>query len=301
MNSANIPLYHIFLTVARSSSISGAAKSLYISQPAVSKSIKKLEESLGVSLIKRSSKGITLTNEGNILYRYLHSAFETISAGEDTLRHIHELGIGHIRIGVSSTLCKHILLPCLKDFLTEYPHMQITISCQSTSHTIELIENNEIDIGLIARPDSAKKLDYIGAGQIHDIFVSSPQYAKGLIERENISSNDIINNSNLILLDKNNLTRKFINNYLSSWEISSDTTMEVNSMELLIDFVKTGLGVGCIIKEFIKEELNNKSLIQIKTPSTIKPRQICFAYSKSLPSDSACTSLINYLKNRTFY
>ena len=72
-------------------------------------------------------------------------------------------------------------------------------------------------------------------------------------------------------------------------------------MELLIDFVKTGLGVGCIIKEFIKEELNNKSLIQIKTPSTIKPRQICFAYSKSLPSDSACTSLINYLKNRTFY
>lgn len=179
--------------------------------------------------------------------------------------------------------------------------MQITISCQSTSHTIELIENNEIDIGLIARPDSAKKLDYIGAGQIHDIFVSSPQYAKGLIERENISSNDIINNSNLILLDKNNLTRKFINNYLSSWEISSDTAMEVNSMELLIDFVKTGLGVGCIIKEFIKEELNNKSLIQIKTPSTIKPRQICFAYSKSLPSDSACTSLINFLKNRTFY
>ncbi len=83
MNPANIPLYHIFLTVARSSSISGAAKSLYISQPAVSKSIKKLEESLGVSLIKRSSKGITLTNEGNILYRYLHSAFETISAGED--------------------------------------------------------------------------------------------------------------------------------------------------------------------------------------------------------------------------
>ena len=266
MNPANIPLYHIFLTVARSSSISGAAKSLYISQPAVSKSIKKLEESLGVSLIKRSSKGITLTNEGNILYRYLHSAFETISAGEDTLRHIHELGIGHIRIGVSSTLCKHILLPCLKDFLTEYPHMQITIS-----------------------------------GQIHDIFVSSPQYAKGLIERENISSNDIINNSNLILLDKNNLTRKFINNYLSSWEISSDTAMEVNSMELLIDFVKTGLGVGCIIKEFIKEELNNKSLIQIKTPSTIKPRQICFAYSKSLPSDSACTSLINFLKSRTFY
>ena len=120
MNSANIPLYHIFLTVARSSSISGAAKSLYISQPAVSKSIKKL-----VSLIKRSSKGITLTNEGNILYRYLHSAFETISAGEDTLRHIHELGIGHIRIGVSSTLCKHILLPCLKDFLTEYPHNNI--------------------------------------------------------------------------------------------------------------------------------------------------------------------------------
>ena len=108
----NLSQYKIFYEVARTGNISRAARELYISQPAVSKSIKKLEESLGVSLIKRSSKGITLTNEGNILYRYLHSAFETISAGEDTLRHIHELGIGHIRIGVSSTLCKHILLPC---------------------------------------------------------------------------------------------------------------------------------------------------------------------------------------------
>lgn len=297
MNTANISLYHIFLTAAQSPSISAAAQSLYISQPAVSKAIKKLEDSLGVSLLVRSSKGIQLTNEGNILYQYLHSAFETINAAEDTIKHIHELGIGHIKIGVSSTLCKHILLPCLKSFLSIHPHIQITIVCQSTSQTVELLENREIDIGLIAKPDSAKKLNYINAGLIHDLFVSTPQYISGLLEREKIGREQILNHANLILLDKNNLTRKYINTYLNSWNISSDTAMEVNSMELLIDFVKTGLGAGCIIREFITEELKAKTLIPIKAPSAIKPRQICFAYSKTFSPNDSAAALIEYLKN----
>lgn len=296
MNTANISLYHIFLTAAQSPSISAAAQKLYISQPAVSKAIKKLEDSLGVSLLVRSSKGIQLTNEGSILYQYLHSAFDTISAGEDTLKHIHELGIGHVKIGVSSTLCKHILLPCLKNFLAEHPHIQITIVCQSTVQTVDLLENREIDIGLIAKPDSSKKLSYINAGTIHDLFVSSPNYISGLLEREKINRKDILSHANLILLDKNNLTRKYINTYLNSWNIPSDTAMEVNSMELLIDFVKTGLGAGCIIREFITEELKSKTLIPIKTPSAIKPRRICFAYSKSYSPNASAAALIEYLK-----
>ena len=106
--------YKVFYTVAETGSISRAARELYISQPAISKSIGKLEEALGTRLFARSSRGVTLTEEGTLLYGHVKSAFESISRAEDELSRIREFGIGHIRIGVSTTLCKYILLPYLK-------------------------------------------------------------------------------------------------------------------------------------------------------------------------------------------
>lgn len=301
MDSNTLSLYHIFSAVVEAESISGAAKELYISQPAVSKSIKKLEESLGTTLLNRNSRGISLTHEGSVLYEYIHSAFETISAGEENLKHINDLGIGHIHIGVSSTLCKHILLPYLKGFLEIYPHTQITIDSQSTLQTVKLLENKEIDLGLIAQPESNKKLRYIQIGHLHDTFAASPQYLNSLQEREHINEKRLLEKSGLILLDKKNLTRKYIDRYLGKWNIDTDNAMEVTSMELLIDFVKTGLGTGSIIKEFITEELANGQLIEITTPSAIKPREVSFAYSASTPLHGAAKAFIEYVRIKSEY
>lgn len=301
MDSNTLALYHTFLTVAEAPSISAAARTLFISQPAVSKSIKKLEEQLGIALFTRSSRGIRLTGEGEIFYEYLHTAFETISAGEDTLKRINDLGIGHIRIGVSSTLCKHILLPCLKEFLAGHPHIQITIECQSTIHTVELLENKEIDIGLIAQPEDHKKLGCIPAGTLNDLFVASPQYLSGLSERAGepfaVSHKDLLAHANLILLDKKNLTRRYVDRYLNQWNIDTESAMEVNSMELLIDFVKTGLGAGCIIRQFIQPELDTGQLIELPTPSAMKPRRICFAYNAAVTPNTAVQTLLQFISD----
>lgn len=296
MDNNTLSLYHIFTAVAEAESISGAAKELYISQPAVSKAIHKLEYSLGTTLLNRNSRGITLTNEGCILYEYLHNAFETIHAGEDTLQHMNQLGIGHIRIGVSSTLCKHILLPYLKSFLSENPHIQVTIECQSTIHTLQLLENKEIDIGLIAQPDNNKKLNCIPIGKLHDLFAATPQYINSLIEREHITPDQILAHANLILLDKKNVTRKYIDQYLRKWNIETGNCMEVNSMELLIDFAKTGLGVGCIIKQFIDEELQCGQLQTIPLPSHMKEREVCFAYTAGITLSTAAKSFLNHIE-----
>jgi len=297
MDSNTLSLYHIFSAVAEAESISGAAKELFISQPAVSKAIKKLEESLGTILLYRNSRGVSLTHEGTVLYEYIHSAFETISAGEDSLKHINELGIGHIHIGVSSTLCKHVLLPYLKVFLGLHPHTQIAIDCQSTLHTVKLLENKEIDIGLIAPPDNNKKLQYITIGHLQDTFVASPQYISSLLEREQISEKHLLEKSNLILLDKKNLTRRYIDKYLNKWNIDSDNAMEVSSMELLIDFVKTGLGTGCIIKQFITEELESGQLVEILTPSIMKQRDVSFAYSTLVPLTGSTKAFVDYIED----
>ena len=297
MDSNTLSLYHIFSAVAEAESISGAAKELFISQPAVSKAIKKLEESLGTILLYRNSRGVNLTHEGTVLYEYIHSAFETIYAGEESLKHINELGIGHIHIGVSSTLCKHVLLPYLKGFLELHPHTQIAIDCQSTLHTVKLLENKEIDIGLIAQPDSNKKLQYITIGHLQDTFVASPQYVNGLLQREQISEKQLLEKSKLILLDKKNLTRRYVDRYLNKWNIDTDDAMEVSSMELLIDFVKTGLGTGCVIKQFVLEELEKGQIVEISIPNVMKQRDVSFAYSALVPLTGSTKAFVDYIND----
>ena len=116
--------YRIFYEVARCGNISRAAKELYISQPAISKAIGKLEESLGLSQFTRSSRGVQLTEEGEILFEHTREAFDALERGESELKRIQEFDIGHLRIGVSNTLCKYILLPYLKTFIHQYPHLK---------------------------------------------------------------------------------------------------------------------------------------------------------------------------------
>ena len=172
----NLSSYRIFYTVANTKNISKAAKELYISQPAISKSIQKLEESLGTKLFERSSRGVALTDSGELLYTHVKSAFETLSIGEDRLRRSIELGIGHLTIGVSSTLCKYVLLPYLKEFIKENPHINISISCQSTNQTLKLLEEEKLDVGLIGKPYLLKNIDFYSLREIEDIFVATKDY-----------------------------------------------------------------------------------------------------------------------------
>ncbi len=155
----NLSSYRIFYAVANTGNISKAAKELYISQPAISKSVQKLEENIGVKLFERSSRGVVLTSEGELLYTHVKSAFETLTLGEDKLRRSIALGVGNLAIGVSSTLCKYILLPCLKEFIKKYPHINISITCHSTNQTLKLLEDGKLDIGLVGKPELLKNMD----------------------------------------------------------------------------------------------------------------------------------------------
>jgi len=260
----NLSQYKIFNTVAAVGNISHAAKELYISQPAISKAIRRLESDLGVTLFTRTSRGVKLTEEGALFYEYTKSAFDTLSQGEENIKRITQLGIGHLRIGVSTTLCKYILL-------LSYPHIKITIECQSTFQTLDLLQNKKIDIGLIGKPVNRKNLDFYPVMQIEDIFVTTQAYLENLMvrelpEKENRSrkptllSASVFKNATVMLLDEKNMTRIFIDNYFIKNHIETNQILEVSNMDLLIEFAKIGLGVSCVIKEFVETELKLRSL-----------------------------------------
>lgn len=277
----NLSSYRIFYAVANAGNISKAAKELYISQPAISKSIQKLEESVGVRLFDRSSRGVTLTSEGELLYSHVKSAFETLSLGEDKLRRSIELGVGHLTIGVSSTLCKYILLPYLKDFIKKYPHINISISCHSTNQTLALLEDGKLDIGLIGKPENSKSIDFYYLQEIEDIFVATEDYLHNLKLR-GIESDQILQNSTLMLLDKENMTRQYIDDYFQDNHIVIQDTIEVSNMDLVIEMSKISLGVGCVIRNFVTEELKTGVLKEIPLGIPIHKREIGFAYNQNV-------------------
>ncbi len=303
MNYQDLSLYRVFHVVANNGNISNAAKELYVSQPAVSKSIQKLEDNLHVQLFIRTSRGVILTEEGEILYKHTKKAFEELSIGEQAIQHINDLGIGHIKIGVSTTLCKYVLLPYLNEFVTDNPHINVTIQCQSSYKTLELIQQGEIDIGLVNEPDSLTELDFYKVTEIHDIFVATNYYLEHLKIRNDYPINKVIDtrsifaSGNLMLLDKKNLTRKYIDQYLSRNNIVTNQILEVTSMDLLIDFAKTSLGVACVIKEFVKPELKDNSLIEIPLATPIKKRNIGFVYLTTNPLNLASKKFIDFYKN----
>ena len=291
----NLSSYWIFYTVANAGNISKAAKELYISQPAISKSIQKLEESLNCKLFCRSSRGVILTEEGSLLYDHVREAFETLGAGEEKLKRSIELGVGHLKIGVSSTLCKYMLLPYLKEFIRRYPHISISINCQSTNDTLKLLDDNKIDIGLIGKPDNLKNINFYFLENIEDTFVATSEYIRNLNMR-GIKNDEILENSTLMLLDKNNMSRKYIDDYFQDNEITIADSIDISNMDLLIDFAKIGVGIACVIKSFVSKELEDGCLVEIPLSIPIHQREVGFAYKDNIKPSKSLETFINFYK-----
>ncbi|WP_442871530.1 LysR family transcriptional regulator [Anaerosporobacter sp.] len=294
----NLSLYKIFNCVAETGNISRAAKELYISQPAISKAISKLEQNLEVVLFTRNSRGVHLTDEGKMLYEHTKSAFETLQLGEDTIRKVNELGIGHIRIGVSTTLCKYLLIPYLKDFIIKYPHIKITIDCHSTFQTLELLESRKIDIGLIAKPEQLRNITFFPIAEIEDGFVATKTYMDNLKLRESEDNFDVFKSANLMLLDEENITRMYIDNYFRTYHVETNRILEVNDIDLLVEFAKIGLGVSCVIKDFVREDLKNGTLIEVPFVAPISKRHVGFAYAENAEPSESLQKFIDFFQER---
>lgn len=313
--------YRIFNTVAETGNLSKAAKALYISQPAISRAVSKLEQNLSVKLFIRGSRGVHLTEEGRLLYEHTKSAFDALRQGEENIRRIHNLGAGSLRIGVSTTLCKHILMPQLQKFIQMYPHIQISIQCHSTFEIMDLLESGKIDIGLISEPNSLHNLEFLTITEVEDTFVATESYLKNLKlrEQEDVSSGitpvrknrrsaekkasdsalSFFKNGTLMLPDEKHISRLHIEEYFNNNQIETGQILEFSTMDMLIDFSKIGLGIGCVVKDFVKHELENHSLIELTLPVKPAKRKVGFAYSKTVLQAGPVNKFIDFYKGGT--
>lgn len=283
----NLAKYKIFLSVAECESISKAAIQLYISQPAVSITIKKLEESLNTTLFIRKPKGVTLTENGKILYDSVKQAFNLLSDTEQILK--SSKNTGHLRIAASNVLCKYFLMPYLKAFIHQYPNTDVSITCTSSSDACSMIEKCNIDLALVAKPDNLGKSQYHSLGIIEYIFVCTPAYRN----KFDCSNDEIFQYGNIMLLNKDNGSRTHINNYYAKNNIIPSHILEVNDMDMLIEFAKMGIGILCVVKQFVEHGLNSSSLIELNLTNPIPPREIGFLYNQIQPFNNNILKFIN--------
>lgn len=273
----NLTRYKIFLSVAENKSISKAAASLYISQPAVSITIKKLEDSLNTTLFIRKSKGVELTEKGRVLHDSVKRALYMLSETEKSLR--FPFYTGYLRIATSNVLCKHFLMPYLKEYIKRYPDTDLAITCTSSAKACVMIEECSIDLALVVKPVNMGRFSYHPLGIIEYVFVCTPAYR----EKWNCKDDEIFKYANIMLLDKDNVSRKHINAYYAKNNIIPLHIMEINEMDMLIEFAKMGTGVSCVVRKFVEQELENGCLMEIPLSNPIPSREIGFVYQNIQP------------------
>lgn len=282
----NLEYYKIFYEVAKEQNITKASENLNISQPAISKTIKLLEEKLGGTLFVRTKKGVILTEEGKEFYSYITKAMEYINSAENKFSDLINLETGVIKIGINSTLTKEFLLSYLEIFNKSYPKIDIQITNGITSHLINELKNGLIDIVFLNLNDKdyGNDINIIKCKKIHDVFIASKKYSE--LNDKVISLNEL-KNYPLIFQAKGSNTRNFLDNFLKEKNITLKPNIELASYSLVTEFCKAGFGIGYAVKEFIQKDLNDGKIFSIKIKETIPERYIGFAISnKHLPSFS---------------
>ncbi|MCD5002196.1 LysR family transcriptional regulator [Enterococcus saccharolyticus] len=286
---SKLDLYRIFDAVAQNSSFSQAAKQLYLTQPAVSQSIMQLENELAVRLFKRTSKGVTLTQEGTLLYDYVHSAIHLIESGENKVQELKTLTAGTITIGVGDTISRYYLLPYLENFHRRYPDIKFKLINGTTSELCTILKTGQIDIAICNFPIEDDKLELIPCQEIQDTFVCGEQYKKDFTNP--ISLTELVKYP-LICLDNASISRQFIDEFMESHGIQLVPEFELGAHDLLLDFAKINLGIACVTREFAADYLKDGSLTEIQLTEQIPKRSIGICYLKSVPLNTASLKFI---------
>ncbi len=259
----NFELYRIFYVVATVGNITKASQELNISQPAVTKQIKSLEAQLGGDLFIRTKRGVILTENGRAIYNYIKQAMNCFNNAELQFSNLKKLETGVIRIGISTALARLFLMKYLDKFHKEYPNIAIQLFTDPSKVMRKMLKSGALDI-LIAKEDleNDDELETIRIGKLHHCFVASDYFSE--LKNKVISLNDL--NEYPILLQKTpSTTREYFDNFCRENNIEITTKLEIASATLLEDFVKIGLGVGLVTKEFAQKEIDEGLIFEVKT------------------------------------
>lgn len=282
--------YRIFYETALCRSFSIAAQRLYISQSAISQCIHQLERDLKTQLFIRTRKGVSLTNEGQLLFHKVESAITSIEQGEKQLDKLRNLEAGALRIAAGDTITTHFLLKYLETYHAAYPNIRIEMANSYSSQMLTLVKEGKADLAFVNMPMEDDELVFESCLEINDVFVCGPDF-----EKKASYSWEEVAQLPLILIEKNASSRHFLEKNFSERNISLNPQIEVAVHDLLIRFASIHLGISCVVEQFSKEELDRGIIQRITLDPPLPQRSIGCAYLKNAPLSSAAKAFLDLI------
>ena len=297
--AVRLELYRVFLEVAKQGNIYAAAQNLFISQSAVSQSVKQLEEQLQVRLFSRSTRGVSLTSEGKLLLEYVSHALGLLQSGEEKIAASRQLLTGELIIGASDTVTKTYLLSRLEAFHKDYPDIRIRILNGTTSMVLDYLHAGQVDIAFASEAPDETVYSVRHCVDTHTIFVAAPDY----LEFDKVYTMEEIAALPLILLERKASSRVYVERYFQEHGVQIHPEIELGSHNLLISLARIGLGVACVTEEFSLSGLSRGVIVPLKTDFEIPPRAVTMCTLQGVTPTSAANRFMDFITetNRMAY
>ena len=292
--SVKLELYKVFKEVAEAGNITAAAQSLYISQSAVSQSIKQLESELQTRLFSRNSRGVTLTGEGKMLYEYVRSAMGLLETGEAKLSQTRDLQMGPLTIGASDTVTSQFLLPYLDRFHRRYPAIRIQIVSGRSHKVLGLLQSGKVDIAFASTPGENGSLTTFPCFATHSIFVAGADYP---CDFDHVYTIQEIARFPLILLERKASSRLYLEKYFLQNGLHLDPEIELGARSLLVDLATIGFGVAGVTEEFVTRDLESGRLRKLRTDFEIPARSVDMCTLRDVPMTAAAEQFVRFVKD----
>lgn len=288
----NYELYKVFYYVASSLSFSEASKKLFISQSAVSQSIKTLEKKLNQSLFVRSTKKVQLTPAGKILLKHIEPAMNLIQRGENQLLDATTLGLGQLHIGASDTICRYFLVPYLKQFHKHFPNVPIKVTNATSLNCVELLEQGKVDLIISNAPNPRLNPSHIQKTvcSFTDVFIANPAYFN--LKQQEIPFEEL-QQYPIMTLDRKSTTSEFLHKLFLQHQLELVPEIELSSNDLLIDLARIGLGIAFIPDYCMNRD--SQDLYILKTKEEMPARQMVAAVNTSLPISASTEEFLKLL------
>lgn len=285
-------LYKIFLYLYEEKSISKTANKLYVSQPAISYSLKELENQLGYTLFYRNSKGIEPTMEAKELYGYISTAFNILNDAEEHIKNLNNLNVGTIRIGTPSHIGIFYLSDYIKKFRKLYPGIKFEIICESTEDMVEMLETRNLDIIVDTLPiNSKKEITKIALAKLYNCFA----YNKNLMKDVEIKSVEDLSKYPLILPEATSSIRAKLNEYVESKNTKLNPVVETRTIEIMLALVRRGVGIGYFIKNVIDTQKDKDDFKVVTFNKELPAVDVCCCYIDDFLT-SAASKFVDLLK-----
>lgn len=294
----NLELYKVFYTVAKCKSLTKAAEELFITQPAVSQAIKQLETQLGMPLFTRTRTGVELSAQGGALvFPDVERALNVLSGVEDKLSELKDSAKGTLRIGASDAIFRYFLLDVIAEYHRLYPMVKLELITDFTPKTIENLKIDRCDVGFLTLPIEEDRGIILtdALTQLNDVFVAGEKYAR--LKKSKLNLFDL-QEYPLILLQERTIARDLFDRFVRKLNLKLRPAIEVDDFELMKRLVAEGMGIGCLPREFLKDELKSGALFLLDTTPTLPSRSIGTAVSKTYGTSFALKTFLNMVKKR---